>query len=129
MAFDGVVCFCDEWKSFSSQAGGIETISNGEMKKAFESWDTSVSAWFAGGNKECSAWLHKEPGTNCDLKKLAQGQCHITLNEASPGKGGGKATWIVHLILHLEQEAERALPWQGEGFNSHFDDLQISKNL
>ena len=40
---------------FSSEAGGIETVSNGEMKKAFGSWDTSASAWFACGTKECSA--------------------------------------------------------------------------
>ena len=40
---------------FSSEAGGIETISNGEMKKAFGSWDTSASAWIACGTKECYA--------------------------------------------------------------------------
>lgn len=110
---------------FSSEAGGIETISNREMKKAFGSWDTSASAWIACGTKECYAWLHKEPGTNCDLKRLAQGQCHIT----SMRPVLGKATRIVYLILHLEQEAERAWPWQGEGFNAHIDDLHISKNL
>lgn len=84
---------------------------NRGMKKAFGSWDISISAWFACGSREGSVCLHKELGTNCDLTKLAWGQCHLTPYEASPRRGGGKATWIVHLILPLEKDEERAWPW------------------